>query len=534
MDLGFYFKLFLRRLHYFLVFLVLGTAGGLTAAKMLPAVYSSQSVLVVESEQIPGELAASTVRTEATEALQIIRQRILTRAGLLELANDFQIYGPPGSAERRSMTPDQVVTDLRRRINIRTTGGTSRRGAREATLVTVAFNAPDPQLSADVVNEIVTQILQRNVELRRGVAGQTLEFFSAEVERLDRELSRQEGILLAFKEEHLEALPDSLEFRRGQQLALQTRLQQLTREESVLRDRRDRLVTLYETSGEFVGGQDQPMTPNEAELLALRKQLSLARSVLSQEHPRLRMLEARAEAMADIVAEEQGATLGTEDGEDPQLTALEIQLADIDGQLEFMGNEREQINTQLSNLQATISATPGNTVRLEAMERDYAALRTQYDEAVRNRATAETGDVIENLSKGQRITVIEAAVAPSEPTSPNRPLIAIAGVAGGAALGLAFVVLLELMNSSIRRPVDLQNKLGITPFGTLPLIRTPGQIRRRRAIILLTLLTVAVAVPAGLWYVQTEVMPLDLIFQRILDKVGIAGLTGSLSSNLTT
>ena len=80
--------------------------------------------------QIPDELAASTVRTEATEALQIIRQRILTRAGLLELANEFEIYGPPNGPERRSMTPDDVVEDLRRRINIETTGG-SRRGAAE-------------------------------------------------------------------------------------------------------------------------------------------------------------------------------------------------------------------------------------------------------------------------------------------------------------------------------------------------------------------------------------------------------------------
>jgi hypothetical protein len=119
--------------------------------------------------------------------------------------------------------------------------------------------------------------------------------------------------------------------------------------------------------------------------------------------------------------------------------------------------------------------------------------------------------------------VIEQAVAPSSPESPDRTLIAAGGVAAGLASGLGLIVLLELLNTSIRRPADLQNKLGIQPFGTLPLIRTPGQIRRRRASIALAFLAVAVGVPAGLWYVQTEVMPLDLLLDRTLDRLGVAG-----------
>ena len=76
MDFKFYFSLFLRRLHWFMLFLIIGSAIGLTLAKVLPPVYVAQAVLLVESEQIPGDLAASTVRTEATEQLEIIQQRI--------------------------------------------------------------------------------------------------------------------------------------------------------------------------------------------------------------------------------------------------------------------------------------------------------------------------------------------------------------------------------------------------------------------------------------------------------------------------
>ena len=114
-------------------------------------------------------------------------------------------------------------------------------------------------------------------------------------------------------------------------------------------------------------------------------------------------------------------------------------------------------------------------------------------------------------------------MAPREPQSPNRPLIAAAGVGGGLAAGFGLVVLMEILNTAIRRPVDLTAKFGITPFATLPYMRSRNQARRRRAIIALAFAVVLLAIPAGLWFVHMEVMPLDLLLDRILDKLGLAG-----------
>jgi uncharacterized protein involved in exopolysaccharide biosynthesis len=256
----------------------------------------------------------------------------------------------------------------------------------------------------------------------------------------------------------------------------------------------------------------------------MRDRLAMARSVMSEDNPQLQILRTQVETMQNIVAEEQAAMVGNLSDGNIQLSAFEIQLADIDTQIEASSEERARLNEELANLQVSISATPGNAIRLAAMQRDYDAVQTQYERAVSNRAAAETGDVIENLSKGQRITVLEPAVAPSEPNSPNRRLIAAGGVAMGGALGLGLVVLLELLNSSIRRPKDLETGLGIRAFGTVPLMRTPGQIRRRRLIILSAFLLVAVGIPAALTYVHTQVMPLDLALTRAAEMAGLDNL----------
>jgi len=81
LDLRFYFSLFLRRIHYFLIALALGSAVGITLAIVLPPVFRAEAMLIVESQQIPDELAATTVQTETSEQLQIIQQRMRPGAG---------------------------------------------------------------------------------------------------------------------------------------------------------------------------------------------------------------------------------------------------------------------------------------------------------------------------------------------------------------------------------------------------------------------------------------------------------------------
>ena len=295
---------------------------------------------------------------------------------------------------------------------------------------------------------------------------------------------------------------------------------QFNRDEAALRERRDRLVTLYETTGQVVAENEAAQTPEERQLASLRDELSSALLVLSPQNPRIRLLEAQVAQAEQRVASQAGTALADE--ADPQLSAYEIQLADIDGQIEAITAQKEQIAVTMENLQASIEATPGNAIRLEQLQRDYDGVRSQYDQAIANRARAETGDTIEAMAKGQRMTVIEQAVAPGSPNSPNRPMIAAAGIGAGFVLGLGIVVLIELMNSAVRRPADLISKLGITPYGTLPYIRTRGEAVRRRAIIATAFAVVLIAVPIGLLWIHTQITPIDLLIERALARLSLA------------
>jgi uncharacterized protein involved in exopolysaccharide biosynthesis len=525
MDFRFYLALFRRRLHWFLIVAVLVAAGGIVLARLLPTVYEASAKLVVESEQIPDAMAASTVEVQATEQLQIIQQRILTRDTLVEMANRLQIYAPVAGQTAQPLDADEIVEDLRSRISIVTTGGTQARGPVQATLVDVSFEAPTAAMAAAVTNEVVTLILRADVEMRTGSARDTLDFFEQEVARLDTELAERGAAILAFKEANQAALPDSIEFRRGQQAAAQERLLEIQRAEDELRDRRDRLVRVHEATG---GTADttpvQQQTPEQRQLNDLRNQMTALLAVLAPTNPRIKLLESQIAALETIVAQ-QGAAGGV-DAQGRELTAFEVQLADVDGQLAYIEQQRSQVMAEMQALQASIDATPGNAIALDALQRDYDNARVQYDQAVANKARAETGDTIEALSKGQRISVIEQAVAPREPARPNRPLIAAGGVGGGIFLGLAIVALLEFLNRGIRRPEDLTAALGITPFATLPYFDTVAERRWLRLRQVATVIAVLLALGLVAWAVNRYYMPLDLLLDRLIGRFAL--VTGPL------
>ena len=121
------------------------------------------------------------------------------------------------------------------------------------------------------------------------------------------------------------------------------------------------------------------------------------------------------------------------------------------------------------------------------------------------------------------MTVIEQPAVPSQPTKPNRLLLSAMGVAAGLGAGGALIFLLELLNSSVRRPEDLVNKLGITPIVTIPYLRTRKQKAIRRMRLIMAILLVCALIPAMLYGVHTYYKPLDLIADRIMDKIGFRG-----------
>jgi polysaccharide biosynthesis transport protein len=513
LDVRFYWAVFLRRLPYFLVIAAFLTTVAVTVAAILPPVYRSSASMLVEPQQIPGDLAETTVPIDPYEQAQIIEQRLMTRANLLELAERIGLYD-----DQPDLSAGAMVGDISDRIEfIGFEPDVTRPRLPGAMIIGVAFEAPTPALANKGANELVNLVLQENVRLRTGRAGDTLQFFETEVERLAEALERQSARIAEFKTAHVSALPDSQATRRAQQLREQERLLTLEREEAALRNQRSTVVWIFERTGRAAAGA---LSPEEESLQELKSELVQQRAIYSADSPRIRLLETRIGALEALVEEQRAArAVPDANGEATEpLTELEVELAPIDERLEFIAQERAMIEATLAELDASIQETPANEMVLAGLERELATLQAQYNAAEGDRNSAQVGERIEILSKGERFSLIEQPTYPGGPVRPKRMLITAAGVVGGIGAGIGFVVLMEMLNRSIRRPVELSTRLGIQPFATVPYIRTRSETRWKRSVIVTVLAVIAVAIPAGLFALHTYYMPLDLLLGQVLEQ----------------
>lgn len=511
-ELRFYLSVLRKRLPLMAAAFLSVALAAIAFAVALPTVYSARGLLLVEAPQIPTTLAQSTVQISSSEQLAVIQRRLMTRANLLEIARAYDVY-----EELDTLSPDEIVSRMRADTSIH---GSMNNSA--ATVVEVMFNARSAEIAAQVANEYITRILSENASTRQERAEGTLEFFEQEAERLEGELDARNQEILAFQNANADALPDTLNYRLNRQEILQQRLLQIDRDRTVLLDQRDRLSELMARGVTVAAADAAPLSPLEMQLEQLRHQLTNARAVYNDDSPRVTVLASRIAALEALQAEQAAATAGIEPlSGDPAEefvapSPVELQIEDIDTRLRFLDEQGALIEGELVQLEDTLERTPANAIALENLRRDYANIERQYDRALDRLSAAATGERIEVLSKGERISVIEQARAPDAPSYPNRPLIAGAGVAAGAGLAAALFAALEVLNKAVRRPADMVAQLGITPIATIHYISTPGERLRRRLAVVLLAVGLLILVPAALFYIHYQVRPLDLLWSRAL------------------
>ena len=100
-------------------------------------------------------------------------------------------------------------------------------------------------------------------------------------------------------------------------------------------------------------------------------------------------------------------------------------------------------------------------------------------------------------------------------------LVFIGGSFAGIVLGLGLILLLELLDRTVRRPVDLVKTLGIAPLATLPYVKTRREEVMERSLKAAIVILVIIGIPVALYAIHMLYLPLDLLADRVLNKIGV-------------
>ena len=158
-------------------------------------------------------------------------------------------------------------------------------------------------------------------------------------------------------------------------------------------------------------------------------------------------------------------------------------------------------------------------VGLEALQSQQETIQKNLEVASAKLSAAQLGEALEKNQQSEKLEILEQPAVPQEPIKPNRPKIMALSLLAAFAAGAGLVVLLEILDMTIRRSADIYNIVDSQLVVAVPYIATSSeQMRNRRRLRLFVLATVVVvlALLVGVYFVMPS---LDLMIAKA--RVGL-------------
>ncbi len=116
---------------------------------------------------------------------------------------------------------------------------------------------------------------------------------------------------------------------------------------------------------------------------------------------------------------------------------------------------------------------------LIALDREREAIKNTLDELSARLSKSELSKQMQIQDKSATFRIIDPAIPPMKPASPNRVIIILLGVAAGIAGGLGLLILRDQMNTSVRS-VDTLKSFGLPILAVVPRIILAADLQEQR------------------------------------------------------
>ena len=561
--------LFRRRYKGFLSVFSLMFLSAIVLGLALPPIFQSQTMIMIEEQQIPQDFVKSTITTYAEQRLEMITREIMRYSQLKEIILKFNLY--PEMVLKNDMS--SAVEKLKDSILVENIS--TKQGDQLSTVAfTLAYEGKDPETVQKVTEAIAQQYLNKELQAREKLASVTTNFLKQELENLKQQVSKQEERISAYKTKHMGELPENMAMNIQNITSLERDLDSINARIRTLEDRKIYLrgqLAYIEPLRPIQTEQGQFASNPKERLKTLRLELIQMQSRLSENHPdvrkvkseiakleqqvgktdtsveKIRLLQERKAKLAeakgrlgpmhpDVIAltkevkalskevdkllTDKSVLQVSEDRPDnPAYINLLTQVNSAESEIRSLKDQQQSIEKSLEKLRLKIANSPSIEKEYGDLTLDYANAKGKYNELLNKLMTAEVSQQMEVEQKGEKFSILEPAFLPTRAYKPNRIAIILLGfvLACGAAAGM--VAIQESMDHSVKSEEELFRATGVPVLSTLALVKTPEEKRAKRLRTAAYVFGTIGVVVVVLLLVNTFAMPLNELLATIVNRM---------------
>jgi capsular exopolysaccharide synthesis family protein len=319
-------------------------------------------------------------------------------------------------------------------------------------LVQISYQSSNPQLARDVVNTLVEEFFSYSIESRYEATRQASDFLTEQIAQLRTELEVKQRELQRYGQEKnlmfLSNQEDTAvgEFSNLYNAYLQAQIKRVNRE-SVLRELRGLNLDALSTPTRISNASVSSLL---ADYLRTKIEYEEKLKFYQESYPEMQRLKSRLDTQkAQLQVEIRNA----------------LEAAESEYRAAF--KEEETLKAMMGQQRRDVVESSSNKVR-------YNVLKAEVDGAQALLSFLQSKQQETQVSArvtGQRtsdIRIIDKALLPDRPVSPNVMRNILVSIMWGLFLGLMLAFAVEFMDTSLKSPEDVEKLTGLASLGLVP------------------------------------------------------------------
>jgi len=469
---------YLRALHryrvvFVVVFLVLMTGIGVYSF-FLPKVYSADTTVFIERNVIDNLVKGIAVTPSIDDRIRVLRYAILSRDLVTKALEE--INSPiftKSEAEQQ-----EYISKLLDRTELRVRG---------KELFTVSIKDRSPEFAQKYVNTLVGKYVEENISAKRDETYGANRFLSEQIEIFKAKLEAAEDKIIAFRKKNgiYFSVDEGTTLSEIRDIEKQVEKISLSQDTYQARKKqiKQQLASVPSTIDTVTeAAENNRLTEMESRLNALLLRYT-------DNYPEVIRLKSEIDSLKKRLAEPDNQE---QQPEKTRLTSLNPLYQDLQGQLFEIDAELSSLAAQKLNLQKAIAKkeaelrdVPEARKELGLLVQERDSVKKIYDELLGRMSQSEVSKQMEIGNKAATFRIVDPAVLPKVPVSPNMLKMFLLAIAGGLAGGFGLVFLLENLDNRIR-DVELLENEGFEVLAIIPNIveKAVMQKRKRRDLLL--------------------------------------------------
>lgn len=452
---------------------------------ILPKQYEAKSTVFIEQNVISSLVQGIAVTPSMEAKIRVLKIAMLSRNMLLKVIDELDLDLRSQSAVNK----EKLITRLQNTTNV---------SLNEARGVfTISYTDPDPIMARNYVNTLVRKYIEDNTASKREESVSATRFLAEQIAHFRERIEKIDAEIRQYKQDKSQFLSMDPGILRNEIARSEEKLQALGERRKLIEAQRNIMArsNVYiqdETIKTIPGAQE-----NSSSIVSqLEAQLDALKSRYTDKHPSVVQLQAQIDKIKEKEKEKPeapddaagtDAKAGPDDAKakasappppppepvkksvenSPQFEVLQLELSSIQ-------NEEKQLHGVIDRDNDLLRQIPVIRAGLDEIEQRKQNENSIYEQLMARYGKSEVSKQMELQDKAVNFRIIDAAITPTKPVSPNRVLIIAMGIAGGLGLAVGLVILLDYLDDRIRSPLDLK-PLKLTIMAVVPAMNVPDE-----------------------------------------------------------